>query len=284
MSTYLVLGASGTVGSRLAALLESAGHAVRATTSRRAAVGRTATRETVFLDVATGEGLTEAFAGVDGAFLLVPPGHADQYKVAAPLIAEVKRAKLGKVVLMTALGANAAETPFLRAERELAASGVPFNIVRPNWFMENFNTFWLGGIVAEGRIRLPVGGGKASFIDASDIAAVAARLLTTHDLDGRDFDLTGPEALDHAAAARIISEASGRKVVFEDIAPEAMLAGLLAHGVPADYARFLVEILGYLKAGYAERTTTAVKDLTGRDPVTFAQYAQRARRAWLAAA
>ena len=277
---YLVIGASGTVGSRIVQSLVRDGRDVRATTHRKQAVGVKDGVERVHFDLATGEGLAQAFEGVDRAFLLAPPGYADHYKLLAPLVAEAARRKLDKVVLMTAMGANAADTPFRRVEQALEQSGLRYNIIRPNWFMQNFNTFWLAGIRDHGRIELPVGTAKASFIDAGDIAAVAARLLVTDGVDNRDFDLTGPAALDHAAVARIISEATGREVVYQEIEPDVLRKGLLAGGVPADYTEFLLVILGFLKQGHAERTTPAVRELIGRDPIPFERYAREQRAAW----
>lgn len=277
---YLVVGASGTVGSQIVKELSASGAQVRAVTSRKQAAGTREGVEWVQADLATGAGVAEAFEGVDRAFILVPPGYADQYAIAAPLIARAARSKLDKVVLMTAMGANAAETPLLRAERALIASGVPYNIIRPNWFMQNFQTFWIQGINQQGKILLPAGNAKTSFIDARDIAAAAVRLLTTHDLDNRDFDLTGPRALDHDEVARVLSKASGREIAYQEIAPETLRQGLVAGGVPADYADFLVAILGLLKQGYAERTTEEVKRLTGREPIAFEQYARDNAQAW----
>jgi hypothetical protein len=59
-----------------------------------------------------------------------------------------------------------------------------------------------------------------------------------------------------------------------------MRPGLLAAGLPADYAEFLLTILGYFKAGYAERTTDAVQQITGRAPIGFEQYARDYRESW----
>ena len=280
MNKYLVIGASGTVGSKIVQSLVRDGLDVRATTHRKEAVGRKDGVERVYFDLATGEGVAQLFEGVDRAFLLAPPGYADQYKLLSPLVAEARRRKLDKVVLMTAMGANVADTPFRRVEQELEASGLRYNIIRPNWFMQNFNTFWLAGIRDQGKILLPVGTAKTSFIDARDIADVATRLLVTDGVDNRDFDLTGPAALDHDEVARIVSKATGRKVAYEEIEPDVLRKGLLAGGVPADYTEFLLVILGFLKQGYAERTTTAVRDLIGREPLPFAQYARDHTAAW----
>ena len=214
------------------------------------------------------------------AFLLAPPGYADQQKLLAPLVEEAKRARVGKVVLMTAMGANAADTPVRRVEQQLEASGLRYNIIRPNWFMQNFQTFWVQGINAQGKIQLPAGTAKTSFIDARDIAAVAVRLLTTSDQDNKAFDLTGPESLTHAEVARILSGETGRSIAYEDIEPDVLRKGLLAGGVPADYTEFLLVILGFLEQGYAERTTDSVKVLLGRNPIGFARYAKDSRAAW----
>jgi uncharacterized protein YbjT (DUF2867 family) len=269
MSKILVVGASGTVGSELARLLAARGQQVRRATSRAPAQA-----DQVQVDLAARSGLAEALQGVERAFFLSPPGHANQDALLVPLIDAARAQGLKKVVLMSAMGANADDNaPLRKAEVALERSGLAYNIIRPNWFMQNFNTFWLHG-VREGVIRLPVAQAKGSFIDARDIAAVAAELLLRSDVDNRDFDLTGAEALNHDEVAAVLSRETGRTIRFQDIPAAAMLDGLLTAQVPRPYAEFLVMILGYFKAGYSERTTDAVKTLTGRAPIAFAQYAK----------
>jgi uncharacterized protein YbjT (DUF2867 family) len=154
------------------------------------------TANQVQADRVTGAGLRAAFDGADRAFLLSPPGHVNQDELLGPVIDEARARGLKKVVLMSAMGANADEAaPLRKAEKQLEASGLPYNIIRPNWFMQNFNTFWLQGIVEQATVALPVGTAKGSFIDARDIAAVARKLLTSDTFANRDFDLTGPTAL-----------------------------------------------------------------------------------------
>ncbi len=277
MSTTLVIGANGTVGSVLVELLKARGETVRKATSRP-----TRAADEVHLNLVTKEGVAGAFNGIDRAFLLAPPGYTNQDELLIPVIDEAKRAGVKKVVLMTAMGANLdPNAPLRKTEIHLEQSGLKYNIIRPNWFMQNFNTFWLHGIVTEQTIGLPVGTAKGSFIDARDISDVAAALLLRHDFDNKDFDLTGGEALDHDQVAAILSKETGRNIRFQDITPEAMRPGLLAAGLPANYADFLLMILGYFKAGYSERTTDAVQGLTGKVPRKFSDYAKDYRSAWL---
>ena len=272
----LIIGASGMIGSKVIELLKADGRKIRAATSQQPK-----NSENVHLNLVTGEGLREAFEGVDRAFLLSPPPYADQYKILSPLIQEAKRRGLKKVVLMTAYGANAVETsPFRRAEIELEKSGLNYNIVRPNWFMQNFATFWLQGINEQNKILLPAGNAKTSFIDAKDIAAVIVKLLTSDSLDNKAFDITGPEALDHSQIAKALSEVTGRKIEYVDIEPSDLKKGLLGAGLPEDYSDFLLMILSFLKQGYNAATNENVKEIIGREPNSFLKFAKENRKAW----
>lgn len=273
----LIIGASGTVGSELITQLKAQGYPTRATTSKKVQNSP----ELVHVNLATGEGLTEAFEGVDKAFFLSPPGYADQYAMLSPLIKEAKRRGLKKVVLMTAMGANASDsTPFRRAEIELEKSGLSYNIIRPNWFLQNFNSFWIEGINEQNQILVPGGTAKVSFIDARDISSVAAKLLTSDEFDRKDFDLTGPEAVEHSQVAEAISKVAGRKVTYQSITPEQLKQGLLKGGVPEDYANFLNLIFGFLREGYSQGVTSNVTAITGKAPRSLSQYVNDYQTSW----
>nr|WP_314861394.1 NAD(P)H-binding protein [uncultured Undibacterium sp.] len=278
MSKILVVGASGTIGTELVRQLRSKGHTVLRSTSKT-----NLDPDQVHLDLRTKAGLESAFVGIDRAFFLCPPGYVNQHELLIPLIDEARKQSLKKVVLMTAIGANAVDsTPFRRAEIHLEQSGLTYNIIRPNWFMQNFNSYWLHGILHEAKVALPVGDAKASFIDARDIANVAAVLLDDEvGFKNQDFDLTGPKAINHAQAASHISQMADKSIRFEDISAQAMRTTLLGAGLPSDYTEFFLMILDYLKQGGAEKVTDAVHTITGKAPITFETYAQDHRQAWL---
>ncbi len=276
MSRILVVGSSGTVGSALSALLSADGHEVRRATS-----GATNQSGQMHLNLLSGAGLQTAFDGVDSAFLLSPPGHTNQDALLGPLIEQARAQGVGKVVLMSAMGANADDNaPLRKAELHLQSSGLSWNVIRPNWFMQNFNSYWLQGIQQQGQILLPVGKAKGSFIDARDIAKVAAKLLTSSAFENAEFDLTGKEAFDHDQVATILSQAANRPIGYTDVSPEQMRQVLHDAGLPADYAEFLLLILGFFKLGYSERITDAVERITGLAPRSLAQYAQDYKASW----
>lgn len=219
---------------------------------------------------------------MDKAFFLSPPGYTRQDRLLIPLIDQAKTSGLKKVVLMTAMGANAVDTAPMRiAELHLEKSGIPFNIIRPNWFMQNFNTFWIKGILEQNRIFLPVANAKGSFIDARDIAAVAGQLLDSSRFDGQEFDLTGSEAFDHDQVAEVLSTVTTRKITYESITSEAMSQSLREAGVPSDYADFLIMILTFFKESYSARVTDSVEEIIGRKPIALTQYAKDYRGSWV---
>jgi len=283
MSTVLVVGAAGNVGSTVVRGLLQKGQRVRALSSRPPRAGAREV-EWVQVDVVDGQNLRHAFEGVQSAFVFAPPGHANQHEISIPLIRQARASGVQKVVLMSAMGANAdSQSPLRLAELELEGSGLAWNIVRPNWFMQNFDQAWLPAIVASGQIQLPVGRAKTSFVDARDVGAVVARLLVSTDQDNRDFDLSGARALDHDEVAALLSKASGRAIGYQAVEPEALRHSLLQAGLNASYVDFLLKILGFLAAGYNERTTDAVEVLLGREPISFEQYALDHARVWAAA-
>lgn len=230
------------------------------------------------------EAALPALKQVDRAFLMSPPGLVDQYSVLQPWVAAAHSVGLAKVVLMTAMGVEFApdEAPFRKLELTLGTANIPYNILRPNWFMQNFYTYWIEGILKDRKIYFPGGDARTSFVAAEDIAEVAAALLTgdaTH--DGQGLAITGPEALTHAEVAEILSTATGKRIEYINVSPEDFKAALLGAGLSADYADFMVMIAGALRDGHAAPITTTVQDVTGRAPTTFAQFAARHREKWL---
>ncbi len=275
MDKILIIGASGTVGTELVRLLQqNKQHVIRATSKKRLE------QDQVYLNLITKEGF-ESIALADKLFLLSPPGHVNQDELLIPLIDRAKTLKIKKIVLMTAMGADADPSiPLRKAELHLEKSGIAYNIIRPNWFMQNFNSYWLYDINHKNKILLNVEDAKGSFIDARDIASVAFTLLTSDKHKNQAFDLTGGEALDHIKVADIISKASKRNINYQNISSDEMRDGLLSAGLPKNYTEFMLVILEYFRRGYSERITDSVEKITGAKPITFKSYAEDYKKSW----
>jgi uncharacterized protein YbjT (DUF2867 family) len=266
----LVLGATGNVGAPLVKALIAKGEKVKAASRSGKAVDGAEGVVFSYTDSAT---FGPALEGVDRAYIMLASGNVDSIALLTPVLEAAYERKV-KVVFQSALGVDADDSiPYRQVEIAIEKSGVPYVILRPNWFSDNFHTYWKAGI-DHGQIAVPAGDGKSSFIDARDIAESAAAALTTNTFDGRAFNLTGPEALSYAEAAAIIARTIGKPVGYSAISDEAFIAMLTGVGVPADYAGFLASIFYPVREGWTAAVTTDVETLTGKAPRSVETYAK----------
>lgn len=266
----LVLGATGNVGRPLVKALLAKGEAVKAASRSGKPVEGA---EGMAFDIADPATFPPAFEGVDRAFIMLPTGNVAVKELLLPVVQAAAAAK-AKIVFLSVMGADMDDDiPYRQVEIAIEKSGVPFVILRPNWFSDNFHTFWKAGI-DHGLIAVPAGDGKTSFIDARDIAASAAAALTSSAFDGKAFTLTGPQALTYAEAATILSDAVGRPIGYRAVSSGEFIGTLTGAGVPADYAGFLAAIFEPVSHGGAEIVTGDVETLTGKAPRSLATYAQ----------
>ena len=112
-----------------------------------------------------------------------------------------------------------------------------YTILRPNGFMQNLIAYFAPSIRAQGAFYQSTGDAKISHIDLRDIAAAAAKiLLLPAQHAGKIYELNGPEALSYAEVAEKISKATGRKVQYVDIPPDAQRKALLDMGMPTSWS------------------------------------------------
>ncbi|BCP55426.1 NAD(P)-dependent oxidoreductase [Kaistia sp. 32K] len=266
----LVLGATGNVGLPLVKALLAKGETVTAASrSGRPVEGA----EGVVFDYADPATFGPALDGVDRAYILLPAGHVAAKELLLPVV-EAAVARGVKIVFQSVFGAEADDAiPYRQVEIAIEKSGVPYVILRPNWFSDNFHTYWKAG-VDHGQVAVPAADGKTSFVDVRDVAASAAAALTTDRFDGRAFNLTGPEGLDYTDATRILAGVLGKPVAYKAIDDEAFVSLVAGAGVAEDYARLLAAIFYPVREGWAAVVTGDVETLTGSAPRSVEAYAR----------
>lgn len=113
-------------------------------------------------------------------------------------------------------------------------------------------------------------------MSADDIAAVAAAgLLDPRSHASASYDVVGPEALTMSQVAATISETVGRTVTHVDVDRDAWLQQTVASGLPADYAGMLASLLDGIRGGGGACPNGTVKDVLGRAPESFKEFADR---------
>jgi len=221
-----------------------------------------------------------ALKGAEGAVLIAPPLDSDAPAKLMPVIDKAKLSGVEHVIFISAFGVDAVEqAPLRRIERHLMASGLNYTILRPNFFMENFSTGFLAPMVKQGGIYLAAGDGKTSFISTTDIAGTVTSAFQKR-LFGKEYNLTGPEALDHATAASILSKVTGKSITYHPLTEDVMFKGMRDNGLPESATQYIGVLYGAVRAGYAAAVTKDVESVTGRRPQTFEAYVRANVAAW----
>ncbi|WP_375386315.1 NAD(P)H-binding protein [uncultured Microbacterium sp.] len=170
-------------------------------------------------------------------------------------------------------------------EEALVESGVPFTILRNNWYTENY----YGDIVAgreTGEITASVGTGRVASATRAEYADAAAAALLDPSLAGQVFELSGDDAWDYEQLALAISELTGRPVSFRNLTPEEHVESLTAAGVDSGTAGFVVALDANIRDGALSRATGHLSSLTDKPTVSLVDGLARAleeqRPSWLA--
>jgi uncharacterized protein YbjT (DUF2867 family) len=157
-------------------------------------------------------------------------------------------------------------------EDELASSGLPYTLLRPQSFMQN--TLMAAPTVAsEGKIYQPFKDGKLGMIDARDIAEVAAKVLTEEGHEGKVYTLTGPAAISFYEVAEVLSEVLGKEVSYINIPLDAAKKAMLSGGIPEWNVDTLIEYAKAHSEGYSDFTTEDFERLMGHPSTSYKEFA-----------
>jgi uncharacterized protein YbjT (DUF2867 family) len=273
---YLVFGATGNIGSRVAQRLINSGARpsvfVRSAKRAKALFG-----DQVDLHIGDlenpGPSLAKALVGV-GGILLVTDG-SDLEKRDRAVSFAARHAGVGHVVKLSTLDVRTGigTGPWhAQGEDAIRESGAAFTFIQAAGFMSNALS-WSESIRREGVLRSSTGGGKIAFIHPDDIAAVATASLTTRDYDGQALAITGPEALSYGEMAVAIGRAIGKPIRFEEITDAQAYARTVEWAGKGAYTDALVDIWRAVRESRLDTVTDGVKQITGREPIPFDQWA-----------
>jgi uncharacterized protein YbjT (DUF2867 family) len=272
----LVTGATGTIGKATVAALKATGTPFKVglrSPDKAKALGVDA----VSFNWDDPSTYVPAMKGAERVFLLTGATEkAHGYTLLA--VAAAKRAGVKHLVRVSVIGANvepgiALGRQHRACERELEQSGLAWTMLRPTFFMQNFFNFY--GVTREngGTVYLANGSGQVSWVDARDVGAVAAQVLTGKGHEGKAYDLTGGEALSTAQACEQLSAALGKACTYVDVPEEAARQAMEGMGIPPWYADGLGELAMLIRMGYAAGVANGVSDVLGRAPTSFAAWA-----------
>ena len=263
----LVIGGTGKTGRRIVNILNKQGQSVRVG-SRSA---------TPAFDWHQPDGWAAALEGIDSVYITYQPDLAVPGALEAieELVKQAKRAGVKRLVLLSGKGEREAQL----CEQVVIHSGLDYTIIRANWFSQNFSESFLLEPIQQGVVTLPMANAKIPFVDAQDIAEVAAKALTEEGHTGQIYELTGDATYTFATAVAEIAKATGRSIQFIPVSLEAYVAELHKIGLDKDYV-WLIEYLFTEVLGNPDNSiiTQDIETILGRKPTTFKDYVNETAR------
>jgi uncharacterized protein YbjT (DUF2867 family) len=217
------------------------------------------------------ETLRRPLEGVSAVFLLSGYDGIDKS------LALMRHAGVERVVLLSSSAAptgnleNAVARYHILSERAVRESGLPWTFLQPNSLMSNAFR-WLPQLKNGDVIHAPFAEVAISTLHPDDLGAVAARALTTADHEGATYRLSGPEALRPGEQVAILAKFSGRDLRLE-AQPDDEARAEMEQAMPNEYVDAFFE---FFADGAIDETAVhpTVKEVTGRDPLTFDQWAE----------
>lgn len=275
---FLITGGTGTTGSRVAAALTDQGMSVRIG-SRTPAPGTHQVR----FDWADPTTHGPALTGTDGIYLVPPIGDSAPARLMVPFLERALEAGVRRFVLLSSSAIAEGDPGAGEVHRALRQLAPEWAVLRPSWFMQNFVTpghLHVESIRTADEIVTATGQGRVAFVDADDIAAVAARALTDDRPHNTGHLITGPEALSYADVAEAVSKVSGRAIRHRPVPVAEFTERLAAVGIPEAFARMLAAMDDDIAHGSEDRVDPAVQRITGRPARALADFAAEHAPEW----
>src|SRR5215218_4167162 len=277
-----VTGATGELGGRVAARLAERGVAMRLIVRDPA---RAPALDGADITIAAGyhdrEEMTAALRGIDTLFLVSgreSPNRLDEHRTAvdAAVRAGVER------IVYTSFANASPDTAFIlgrqhhATEEHIRATGLVYTFLRDNLYLD-FVPFFA---TPDGVIAAPAGDGAAAFVARDDVADVALAVLTGEGHEGATYTLTGGKAYTLAEATAILTDVTGREVVYKAETIEEAYASRAHYGAPDWEVEGWVTSYVAIARGELERVIDDVERLTGHPPMPLEDLLERYPESW----
>jgi uncharacterized protein YbjT (DUF2867 family) len=221
--------------------------------------------------------LRAAMQGVRGVYHICPNMSPDELVIGNLVIDEARQAGVEHFVYHSVLHPQIEKMNHhwqkLRVEEMIFESGLPFTILQPAPYMQNWSAGW-GSIVEEGILRVPYSvEARFSFVDLEDVAEAARVVLTETNHRNAVYELAGITPLSHIEVAEILSRVLGREVRAER--EEIGDWGLRTSGLSEHALKSLIAMFGYYDRWGLVGNPNVLTWLLRREPTTVESLIRR---------
>jgi uncharacterized protein YbjT (DUF2867 family) len=269
--TFLLVGATGQVGSIVARNLLGGGNQVRVLVRDpdAAAAKLGPGIEYVRGDLDDPATLPGALEGVEAAYLATAPA-PEMVRQEGNFIAAAVAAGLPRLVELSVIGTDVSVPIFefhQDIEAKIASSGMPATVLRPGGFYSSL--LFAAEAIRAGVLPSTAGDGRLAWIDHADVAEVATAVLLDAGYNGQLLRMTGPAALTYDDVAAALERALGKPVAHQRVGAEALRAQLTSAGLPGWMADSFLGQHRLMREDQLSLVTNVVADVLGRPPRTL---------------
>jgi len=232
-------------------------------------------------DYGDGDAMRQALESVDTLFLVSAGEDRDRISLHRSAVDAAAAAGVERVVYTSFLDASP-DTTFtfgrdhFHTEEHIKAAGLGSTFLRNSIYLDYVPFF----ASADGVIRGPAGDGRVAAVARDDIADAAVTVLLDPQHEGRAYEVTGREAITLTEAARILTQLTGREVVFVDETLEEARASRAPSGAPDWEIEGWVTSYAVVADGDLDVVTDTVLRLTGDDPMTLPDFLEAHPESW----
>jgi len=276
MTTYAVTGASGHLGRLAVEALITRGIAPADIVAIARSVGKISDLSDKGVTVRFGDyddaaSLDAALAGVNNLLLVSASEPGKRVPQHQAVITAAQSAGVSFIAYTSLLGATTTSNPLagehVATEAVLAASGIPFTLLRNSWYLENY-TGQIGQYTASGVILGATENAtlsaatRADFADAAAAALTEAKAGSVYELGGPSFTLT--------ELAEAVTAATGTTVAYSDVTVPELAKAYEGFGMDAGTAGFFAAVDGSIAKGELFTDSGDLENLIGRPATPLA--------------
>lgn len=222
-----------------------------------------------------------ALKGVSKLLLIRPNQVSDVSKHIFPFLDQVEKSEVRHIVFVSIVGAERNRVfANHRIEAHLKKMKIPHTIVRPSLYMQNLVTLHGQEIKLHDHLYIPAGTGMVNYIDARDVARVAAELLTKPGHEGKEYEITGQEPMDFYTIAGLFTKELGREIRYARPLTIKFIRQKMLEKKHLPFIVTLSLLYGAARNGKMGHVSTVFKELTGEEPRKLIDFIHEYRSTW----
>ncbi len=282
----LVVGATGTVGFYTVRKLSELGQKIliasRNINQGKERLKRFGDMDYVTFDFKDEDTYDEALENVE-SIILIKPNNISDVKYIKKFIDRAVESSIKHIVFLSTIDSEKNKFNLSsKIEEHLKTKEIIYTIIRSNIFMENLVYPHAKEIRVLGKILIPAGSSKISFVSAEDVGEVCGAVsINPFEHTNKTYVLTGGEALTYKEVAKVLTEALDKKVIYENPSFSLYRNQLKNNGYKSSYINFFILLYTIARLGVLKNTTNDVEKILCRKPISIQNFAYKYKINWL---